>query len=166
MMTFAKVAITVAATAAMSLGAAAPASAAIGDISGSDPAATGCSSGAYTIASRAILDNSGHNYGTMEVRWSPSCQTNWVRVTPAPGLTGQMSKYIFRGKSYLSSGGALMPFSNTTIDTATVQSYGMQAYVPLNGDNQCVTVSAKYIVGNSIIASTGTAQTAGQVTIC
>jgi len=35
-----------------------------------------------------------------------------------------------------------MPFSNTTVDKTSVLSYGMQAYVPLAGDNQCVTGAA------------------------
>ena len=78
----------------------------------------------------------------MEVRCSPSCQTNWVRVVPVSGLSGTMSKYLFHGKSYLVGGGAIMPFSNTTVDKASVLSYGMQAYVPLAGDNQCVTGAA------------------------
>ncbi len=42
--------------------------------SGQDPESTGCSAGAYTVTSV------GYNGGTLEVRWSPTCQTNWSRI--------------------------------------------------------------------------------------
>ena len=45
-----------------------------------DPIATGCSSGAYTVAS-APITYQGITYGTVELRWSPTCQTNWARTT-------------------------------------------------------------------------------------
>jgi hypothetical protein len=45
-----------------------------------DPVATGCSSGAYTVTSAAITYQ-GVTYGTVELRWSPTCQTNWARTT-------------------------------------------------------------------------------------
>jgi hypothetical protein len=46
-----------------------------------DPQASGCSADAYTVASANI-------YGTdayVEIRWSPTCQTNWAR-SPATSL--------------------------------------------------------------------------------
>jgi uncharacterized protein DUF2690 len=42
--------------------------------SGQDPETTGCSAGAYTVTSV------GYNGGTLEVRWSPTCKTNWARI--------------------------------------------------------------------------------------
>lgn len=49
-----------------------------------DPAATGCSAGSYTVTSAPITIGSTV-YGTVELRWSPTCQTNWSRVTVASG---------------------------------------------------------------------------------
>lgn len=43
--------------------------------SGVDPSVSGCSSGAFTTASW------GNSSFIMEVRWSPTCQTNWTRIT-------------------------------------------------------------------------------------
>ncbi len=45
-----------------------------------DPVATGCSAGSTTVTSAAI-----GGVGTVELRWSPTCQTNWSRVTIAAG---------------------------------------------------------------------------------
>ncbi|WBB77252.1 DUF2690 domain-containing protein [Micromonospora sp. WMMD882] len=42
--------------------------------SGQDPEAMGCSAGAYTVASAWA-----GSY-LVELRWSPSCQTNWARI--------------------------------------------------------------------------------------
>lgn len=44
--------------------------------SGTDPEATGCSRDAYTVAN-AFDSNLGYN---VELRWSPTCKTNWARV--------------------------------------------------------------------------------------
>jgi hypothetical protein len=63
---------------------AAPASAATcyGDYcSGTDPQATGCSNGAYDLASTPIAGNGG----LIELRWSPSCKTEWARVPASWG---------------------------------------------------------------------------------
>lgn len=46
---------------------------------GADPEATGCSAGA-TNAAQATRDGM-----TFQLRWSPSCQTNWVRILNYPG---------------------------------------------------------------------------------
>jgi len=45
-----------------------------------DPAATGCSAGSNNTASAAVTAG-GVTYGTVELRWSPTCQTNWSRLT-------------------------------------------------------------------------------------
>jgi hypothetical protein len=55
-----------------------PASAAAYD--GTDPASTGCSSGAYTAKS-AYGGTSSTSYLLVELRYSPSCRTAWARIT-------------------------------------------------------------------------------------
>lgn len=46
--------------------------------SGQDPQATGCSVGGYTVASKSFPN------GILEIRWSPTCKTNWARMTVYP----------------------------------------------------------------------------------
>lgn len=45
--------------------------------SGQDPESSRCSLDAYTVASAGIPWSSGL---AVELRWSPTCQTNWARV--------------------------------------------------------------------------------------
>lgn len=45
-----------------------------------DPLSTGCANGAQTI-----WENTYFGSGKVEVRYSPSCGTNWVKVTNAAG---------------------------------------------------------------------------------
>lgn len=58
---------------------AAPASAQITD--GADPQASGCSADAYNVASWPAYDYDGAYKAKVELRYSPKCGTNWVRVT-------------------------------------------------------------------------------------
>ncbi|MFG1656943.1 DUF2690 domain-containing protein [Micromonospora chersina] len=51
--------------------------------SGQDPQAAGCSADAYTTASARIPGT----YAYVELRWSPSCKTNWARVPAAWGTS-------------------------------------------------------------------------------
>jgi len=46
--------------------------------SGKDPQAAGCASDAFTTVSADA------GVGMLDVRWSPSCQTNWARITIYP----------------------------------------------------------------------------------
>jgi hypothetical protein len=52
---------------------------------GLDPAATTCANDAYTIQSTEAVVESG-NWGHLELRYSPSCHSNWVRFTPWHGV--------------------------------------------------------------------------------
>lgn len=55
-----------------------------GGLEGADPIQTGCSRDAYTVDSEPITVNSPNHYGAVighiDLRYSPSCQTNWARV--------------------------------------------------------------------------------------
>lgn len=53
-----------------------------------DPLSSGCSNGASTIWSQAYL-----GYGKVEVRYSPTCGTNWVRITQATGRPAEAGIY-------------------------------------------------------------------------
>ncbi|MGO3701912.1 MAG: DUF2690 domain-containing protein [Candidatus Saccharimonadales bacterium] len=57
--------------------------------SGQDPQAAGCAGDAFTTVSADL------GTGILEVRWSPSCQTNWARVTIYPtGLRCVKESYL------------------------------------------------------------------------
>jgi Protein of unknown function (DUF2690) len=69
-------------------GAVSPAQAAVdpGDPTGrafdfQDPIKTGCVADAETVGQEPILDSGGNQLCYVELRWSPTCQTNWARVT-------------------------------------------------------------------------------------
>lgn len=50
-----------------------------GGCDGQDPVATGCDYDAYTVTSQDI-----NGLGLVELRYSPTCGTNWARVTSYP----------------------------------------------------------------------------------
>ena len=70
--------------------------------SGKDPNATGCANGATTFASANL------GYGTLDLRWSPTCKTEWARLyvyptrTLAPGyvIAEQSTGYTQTGPIY------------------------------------------------------------------
>jgi hypothetical protein len=64
------------------LGVAAPASAAP-YLDGADPVASGCAQNASTLWSA-----SKYGYGTVELRYSWTCGTKWVRITKDWGIRG------------------------------------------------------------------------------
>jgi hypothetical protein len=47
---------------------------------GQDPVQTGCVNGAYTVATDDIYDNNGAVIGRVDLRYSPTCETNWTRT--------------------------------------------------------------------------------------
>jgi hypothetical protein len=48
---------------------------------GKDPQVEGCGNNAYTIVKRNIVNDKGSILGFVELRYSPSCQSNWSKVT-------------------------------------------------------------------------------------
>jgi hypothetical protein len=70
---------------------------------GKDPVVTGCSSGSYTVTT-APVTWSGRRYDTVELRWSPTCQTNWARVNIDAGGNNpehlQRSANVYRQSPY------------------------------------------------------------------
>ncbi|MFD6055389.1 DUF2690 domain-containing protein [Agromyces sp. NPDC060279] len=67
--------------AALALGSAMPAQANPA-YRGKDPQSSGCSAGSYTVKSWGLYNSKyGQYQGTAELRYSPKCGTNWIRVT-------------------------------------------------------------------------------------
>lgn len=52
---------------------------------GLDPVATGCSASASTILSGGIFNGSGQRIGTINLRFSSVCQTNWAQIVSSIG---------------------------------------------------------------------------------
>lgn len=87
---------------------------------GTDPAATGCNRNASLIATRSIQTELGQIVGHVDVFYSHSCQTNWIRVREnrAGGATV---------KDIRADGRPALP---SEIDYGTGSSYSMQVYAP------------------------------------
>ena len=126
----------VATVAVLSVATAAQASSASGGSNyydGKNPATTKDSSGVYCnvnaaqIATRPIIDRNGQNVASIQIFYSRSCQSNWIRVTANP-YGGNTNKNIFS-----SLGGW-----NSESDPGYQSSYGMMVYAPgtthINGD--------------------------------
>jgi len=54
---------------------------------GTDPIATGCAVGITTPRSAQVRDNSGHLLGSILLRWSARCGTNWAVAVANGGPT-------------------------------------------------------------------------------
>ncbi len=67
-----------------------------GGCDGQDPIATGCDYDAYTVTSVDL------GIGLVELRYSPTCGTNWARVTSHEGIA-----YLY-GDVYSSTSGKLI----------------------------------------------------------
>lgn len=68
--------------------------------SGRDPESTGCSADAYTTALARIAGT----YSYVELRWSPSCKTNWARVSWYPGAYYPNNVYVVQSTGYTQRG--------------------------------------------------------------
>lgn len=107
-----------------SLAVASGAQAATGDgYNGTDP--TTCASGSFTAASTAVYGPAKEYLGVLEVRYSPRCGTNWVRVYSVN--TEHVDKWITRP----AQPGYSAYTTPTERDYANNQwTYGRQVYAP------------------------------------
>ncbi|WP_132215040.1 DUF2690 domain-containing protein [Kribbella steppae] len=75
---------------------------------GRDPIATGCAADARTVASAPVMSSQypyGIRYGTINLRWSPSCQANWGQlVLTNPNNPGHWFRTIWIERWYGTSG--------------------------------------------------------------
>lgn len=139
--------VVIAAVAAFGLvvGSALPASAAQSH-NGLDPLASGCANGASTIATFAMKNpTSGSTIALAEVRYSPACQTNWVRVTnPYPSGTVTLTMVITAQNG-----------NNTgAVTTANGQHWSPMVYAP---GSTCIMMSARMTQqqGAYVVAESG-----------
>lgn len=119
-----------------------------------DPAVTGCSTGATTIASYPIKTPANAVVGTLEVRYSSACDTNWVRVNNTVSGTSA-TKYIGRYRTYLPAGGTIAFLSTYAIDAGLGWSYGNQVG---GASIACIDVLGEIVDSSTlaVIATSGT----------
>lgn len=81
---------------------------------GLDPNATGCSTGANDTASTYLYNASGSIVGLLELRYSPTCGTNWSRVTSYVGIHNLYARVTRQsdGRSYADVGNYQIIWSN------------------------------------------------------
>ncbi|MFE7558775.1 DUF2690 domain-containing protein [Kitasatospora sp. NPDC057500] len=58
----------------------APAAQAANAYDGKDPQTTGCSNNSTTLSSAPLKTSTGHQVGTIEMRYSYTCKTQWIRI--------------------------------------------------------------------------------------
>jgi hypothetical protein len=87
---------------------------------GTDPSATGCNQNAFLVTTRGIETELGQVVSYVDVYYSRSCTTNWIRVrgNPAGGNTE---------KDLRADGRPALPRET---DPGTGASYTMQVYAP------------------------------------
>ncbi len=93
-----------------------------------DPSNTGCSADAYTAASAAVRYQNGGSVGTIQLRYSPHCGTNWARFIKTTSTAGLATVQTCLGYVFVhctadySSYGSLLwsnqLYARTTIATA------------------------------------------------
>lgn len=85
----------------------------------------GCSNGSVTIDGRDIRDpHSGAVVGTVELRYSRACQTNWVRMTRLCRNERRLEAYL-RDES-----GNMIAMTRLEVDPPHVYGYGAMWYAP------------------------------------
>jgi hypothetical protein len=109
-------AILTAVSAAMVLGTA-PAGASKWD-DGTDPVASGCAADAVTVAAYPMTSDEGEYITDLQVRYSPKCQTNWVRVNN-PYSSGETTVMASIRKT--PEQGKFYNYSEETGDSWTIQ---------------------------------------------
>lgn len=87
---------------------------------GTDPAATGCNQNGHLAATRSLETELGEVVGQVQVFYSDSCHTNWIRLENNPA-GGAAEKVIW-------SDGQPGRFTDT--DYGSGSSYSKQVYAP------------------------------------
>ncbi|QOC93148.1 DUF2690 domain-containing protein [Micromonospora craniellae] len=103
---------------------------------GTDPADTGCSSGAQNAtANPAYIMQGSTTLAVVELRWSPSCKTNWGRISNRVSPHNRVEVYVYRSN----------PYATTSSYGGTgTQYYGDQLY----GQNMTVCAVGKVVTAS------------------
>lgn len=128
-----------------------PAQASDGACDDRDPVSSQCADAtSYTVTQANITDSSGDVIGLVEVRFSPTCNTNWGRITGyGPYVSALKQTTACRGTA-----GQYSDSGCTDTDTGTEATrFSDQLFAP----SECV-----YVVG--VLVDTGTSGAAGKFT--
>lgn len=92
---------------------------------GQDPEVSGCAKGSVTVDGSEIVDRtSGVVVGTVELRYSRACQTNWARIT-------RLSRDGRRLKAYLrDDAGNMLEATQAEAESPRVAVYGPMWFAP------------------------------------
>ena len=126
---------------------------------GTDPATTGCSANAITVFAKNMRNPTTQAItGQMEVRYSLTCQTNWIRVNNlVPGAATSM--YLFRIPTYEPGS----PLERAAWGDLTENYYGpVWSNQVFTGPTGCVYVRAEQRVNGRMVGSTGLSLTGVQ----
>lgn len=95
------------------------------ECSGLDPEISRCARESVTVDGRDIVDPvTGAVVGTVELRYSQACQTNWVRIT-------RLCREGRRLQAYLRDEiGNMLPSTNVGVDASAVYGYGSMWFAP------------------------------------
>jgi hypothetical protein len=100
---------------------------------GTDPQATGCSANAITLSSaRMITIRSGGDVGSIEMRYSRTCRTQWIRVTSRiTDCSGDPCTNMARIRRPAGAdGGAISYQDNGRPGSGQVSQWSRQVYTP------------------------------------
>ena len=103
---------------------------------GKDPGTTGCSTGAYSVATRSIYHKNGRANpvtGVIELRWSNTCKTNWAKVKLSKVINLQVFLRDKRGN---------MLYDSSHM-THAMSAYGQMWYAPTQPVKACVHIQAQ-----------------------
>ncbi len=93
--------------------------------SGQDPEISGCARGSVTVDGRDIVDPiTNAVVGTVELRYSQACQTNWVRITRLC-REGRVMQACLRDEV-----GNAISATTVEVDAAAVYGYGSMWFAP------------------------------------
>lgn len=95
------------------------------DCSGLDPEISGCARGSVTVDGRDIIDPATEAVvGTVELRYSQACQTNWVRITRLC-RDGRWLRAYLRDEE-----GNVLTSTSVEVDASAVYGYGSMWFAP------------------------------------
>ncbi len=86
---------------------------------GLDPIATGCQNSYTQLVGSSEIKNGSTHYGWIDLRYSPTCGTNWSRVRSDIG-TQNLEAFIIRARKARSTCTVRQPFAHRSELVATL----------------------------------------------
>ena len=114
---------------------------------GADPAATGCSANATTLASAPLYPiNSNQQAGTIEMRYSYTCKTQWIRVhSTQANCSGQLCRNGAQITRPAGADGPALTVGRGNVAAGETYQWSLMVYTP--NTRSCGTGHADYGTG-------------------